>query len=81
MSRWRCRERSGGPSGPAAKPPGADEVSGGHAHEVTPGLMLDGPIERVTGAVASPSISKVLERAAIARTEEVVTALRTRAQS
>ena len=29
------------------------------------------PIERVTGGEASPSISKVLERAAIARTEEV----------
>ncbi|GAA1007943.1 MFS transporter [Acrocarpospora pleiomorpha] len=42
---------------------------------------LDGPIERVTGAIASPSISKVLERAAIARTEEVVTALRARVQS
>ena len=37
---------------------------------------LDAPIERVTGSTASPSISKVLERAAIARTEEVVTALR-----
>jgi 2-oxoisovalerate dehydrogenase E1 component len=37
---------------------------------------LDAPIERVTGAVASPSISKVLERAAIARTEEVVVAFR-----
>jgi 2-oxoisovalerate dehydrogenase E1 component len=36
---------------------------------------LDAPIERVTGTTASPSISKVLERAAIARTEEVVTAL------
>jgi 2-oxoisovalerate dehydrogenase E1 component len=36
---------------------------------------LDGPIERVTGAEASPSISKVLERAAIARTAEVVAAL------
>jgi len=33
---------------------------------------LDQPIERVTGGEASPSISKVLERAAIARTEEVV---------
>nr|WP_237739347.1 alpha-ketoacid dehydrogenase subunit alpha/beta [Microbacterium yannicii] len=32
---------------------------------------LDQPIERVTGSEASPSISKVLERAAIARTEEV----------
>jgi 2-oxoisovalerate dehydrogenase E1 component len=37
---------------------------------------LDAPIARVTGATASPSISKVLERAAIARTEEVVEALR-----
>lgn len=36
---------------------------------------LDAPIERVTGGIASPSISKVLERAAIARTEEVVAAL------
>jgi 2-oxoisovalerate dehydrogenase E1 component len=37
---------------------------------------LDAPVERVTGGEASPSISKVLERAAIARSEEVVTALR-----
>ncbi|MEV4320543.1 thiamine pyrophosphate-dependent enzyme [Actinocrispum sp. NPDC049592] len=37
---------------------------------------LDAPIWRVTGGEASPSISKVLERAATARTEEVVTALR-----
>ena len=37
---------------------------------------LDAPVTRVTGATASPSISKVLERAAIARTEEVVEALR-----
>ncbi|QRP43220.1 thiamine pyrophosphate-dependent enzyme [Amycolatopsis sp. FDAARGOS 1241] len=37
---------------------------------------LDAPIERVTGGEASPSISKVLERAAIARTEEVAEALR-----
>jgi 2-oxoisovalerate dehydrogenase E1 component len=36
---------------------------------------LDGPIERVTGGVASPSISKVLERAAFARSEEVVAKL------
>lgn len=36
---------------------------------------LDQPVERVTGAEASPSISKVLERAAIARTEEVVAGL------
>ena len=33
---------------------------------------LDQPVQRVTGGVASPSISKVLERAAIAKTEEVV---------
>ncbi|WP_433363283.1 alpha-ketoacid dehydrogenase subunit alpha/beta [Actinoplanes sp. CA-142083] len=37
---------------------------------------LDAPIQRVTGGVASPSISKVLERAAIARREEIATALR-----
>jgi 2-oxoisovalerate dehydrogenase E1 component len=37
---------------------------------------LDQPVQRVTGGEASPSISKVLERAAIARTEEVVAALR-----
>jgi len=36
---------------------------------------LDQPIQRVTGSEASPSISKVLERAAIARTEEVVDGL------
>jgi 2-oxoisovalerate dehydrogenase E1 component len=36
---------------------------------------LDQPVQRVTGGVASPSISKVLERAAIARTEEVVAGL------
>ena len=37
---------------------------------------LDAPIRRVTGAEASPSISKVLERAAIAKTDEVIAALR-----
>ncbi|REE07112.1 pyruvate/2-oxoglutarate/acetoin dehydrogenase E1 component [Paraburkholderia sp. BL27I4N3] len=37
---------------------------------------LDQPVQRVTGGEASPSISKVLERAAIARTEEVVDGLR-----
>jgi 2-oxoisovalerate dehydrogenase E1 component len=37
---------------------------------------LDAPVQRVTGGEASPSISKVLERAAIARSEEVVAALR-----
>jgi 2-oxoisovalerate dehydrogenase E1 component len=36
---------------------------------------LDSPIERVTGGEASPSISKLLERAAFARTEEVVAKL------
>ncbi|TGV08623.1 MFS transporter [Alcaligenaceae bacterium 429] len=36
---------------------------------------LDQPIQRVTGGEASPSISKVLERAAHARTEEVVEGL------
>lgn len=36
---------------------------------------LDHPIMRVTGGEASPSISKVLERAAFAGKEEVVTAL------
>jgi 2-oxoisovalerate dehydrogenase E1 component len=42
---------------------------------------LDAPIERVTGAEASPSISKVLERAAIAKTDEVVDALTRIAQA
>jgi len=37
---------------------------------------LDSPIQRVTGGEASPSISKVLERAAIAKTEEVAARLR-----
>ncbi len=37
--------------------------------------LLDAPVRRVTGGVASPSISKVLERAAIAQTSEVVAAL------
>jgi 2-oxoisovalerate dehydrogenase E1 component len=37
---------------------------------------LDQPVERVTGGDASPSISRVLERAATARTEEVTDALR-----
>ncbi|WP_322008758.1 thiamine pyrophosphate-dependent enzyme [Paraburkholderia sp. J12] len=37
---------------------------------------LDQPVQRVTGAEASPSISKVLERAAAARTEEVIEGLR-----
>jgi len=37
---------------------------------------LDAPIERVTGGEASPSISRVLERAAIAKTGEVLAKLR-----
>jgi 2-oxoisovalerate dehydrogenase E1 component len=37
---------------------------------------LDAPIERVTGGEASPSISKVLERAVIAQADEVEAALR-----
>jgi len=37
---------------------------------------LDQPVQRVTGGEASPSISKVLERAAIARDEEVAATLR-----
>jgi 2-oxoisovalerate dehydrogenase E1 component len=36
---------------------------------------LDQPVERVTGAKASPSISRVLERAAIATEDDVVAAL------
>lgn len=36
---------------------------------------LDQPIERVSGEEASPSISRVLERAAIAGTEEIVVGL------
>jgi 2-oxoisovalerate dehydrogenase E1 component len=36
---------------------------------------LDQPVQRVTGGEASPSISKVLERAAIAGVEEVVAGL------
>lgn len=36
---------------------------------------LDQPVHRVSGREASPSISRVLERAAIARTEEVVAAI------
>jgi 2-oxoisovalerate dehydrogenase E1 component len=36
---------------------------------------LDHPVQRVTGGEASPTISKVLERAAMARTEEVAEAL------
>lgn len=36
---------------------------------------LDAPVHRVTGSGSSPSVSRVLERAAIAHTEEVVEAL------
>jgi len=38
---------------------------------------LDQPVQRVTGAESSPSISRILERAAIARTEEVVAGIET----
>ena len=37
--------------------------------------LLDAPVRRVTGSEASPSISKVLERAAIAQVAEVVAEL------
>jgi 2-oxoisovalerate dehydrogenase E1 component len=37
--------------------------------------LLDAPVWRVTGREASPSISRVLERAAIAQKAEVVAAL------
>jgi 2-oxoisovalerate dehydrogenase E1 component len=37
--------------------------------------LLDAPVRRVTGGVASPSISRVLERAAIAQSAEVRLAL------
>jgi 2-oxoisovalerate dehydrogenase E1 component len=36
---------------------------------------LDQPVQRVTGTESSPSISRVLERAAIAKAEEVATGL------
>jgi 2-oxoisovalerate dehydrogenase E1 component len=36
---------------------------------------LDQPVQRVTGTESSPSISKVLEQAAIAKTEDVAAAL------
>ena len=36
---------------------------------------LDQPVQRITGAEASPSISKVLERAAIAQAAEVASRL------
>ena len=36
---------------------------------------LDQPVQRVTGGEASPSISQVLERAAVAKSEEVVARL------
>jgi 2-oxoisovalerate dehydrogenase E1 component len=37
---------------------------------------LDHPIERVTGAESAPTISKVLEQAALADTDDVVEGLR-----
>ena len=38
---------------------------------------LDAPVTRVHGSESSPSISKVLERAALASTDDIVSALRT----
>lgn len=38
--------------------------------------QLDSPVQRVTGGIASPSISKVLERAAYATADDVVARLR-----
>ncbi|WP_084580517.1 hypothetical protein [Kutzneria sp. 744] len=57
----------------AAAHPGRD-LRPGRGLQQRPG-RLDAPVDRVTGGEASPSISKVLERAAVARTEEVVAAL------
>lgn len=37
---------------------------------------LDAPVERVTGGEASPSVSKVLERAALGQVEDIVLALK-----
>ena len=36
---------------------------------------LDQPVQRVTGAESSPSISRVLEQAAIATTDDIVAGL------
>ncbi|MCU1477079.1 MAG: transporter [Subtercola sp.] len=47
----------------------ADEIQRRYFH------WLDQPVQRVSGGEASPSISKVLERAAIAKTDEIVVAL------
>ena len=37
---------------------------------------LDAPVERVTGGEASPSISRVLEQAALASVDDIATKLR-----
>ena len=37
---------------------------------------LDQPVQRVNGGEASPSVSKILERAALAQTEDIVAALK-----
>lgn len=42
---------------------------------------LDQPIQRVTGGQASPSVSKVLERAAVGQTQDIVDALKAFADS
>lgn len=59
---------------------GADGTSYGAwlADEIQRRLFdwLDSPVQRVRGGEASPSVSKTLERAAIAQTEDIVAALR-----
>ena len=61
-----------------SRAPSARRTAAGSADEIQRRFFdwLDAPVERVTGGVASPSISKVLERAAFARSEEVVARLR-----
>ncbi|MEU3980664.1 thiamine pyrophosphate-dependent enzyme [Streptomyces sp. NPDC026672] len=58
-------------------PPGTS-YGGWLADEIQRRLFdwLDHPVERVTGGEASPSISKVLERTVIARSDEVAAKLR-----
>ncbi|WP_166345935.1 alpha-ketoacid dehydrogenase subunit alpha/beta [Phytoactinopolyspora limicola] len=57
-------------------PPGTS-YGGWLADEINRRLFdwLDHPVQRVTGGEASPSISKILERAAVAGRDEVATAL------
>ena len=58
----------------AEQGPVGTSYGGWLADEVTRRFFdhLDAPVHRVTGGEASPSISRVLERAAIAQTDEVV---------